>query len=1521
MLFSARCRWSCFVLMLHASSWMVSLVSAEESVARIELDGWTTAAPRDEIKPDFSILKTGGRDGLGALVIKADQRPGLMGWWQKTVPVEGATYYRFQAWRKSRNVANPRRSVNVRLNWMDENDKVALRDLPVVGPYHPPGQPDLSTGEFPPDRQTDENGWTEVSGVFRAPAAARKMSIELHLEWAAEGEVEWSAVSLTKTDAPKGRKVRLATIHYIPTGKVSPADNCRQFAPLVAEAAEQKADLIVLPETLTHTGTGLTYAEASEPVPGPSTDYFSELAKQHQVHLVVGLLERVDHVVYNVAVLIDPDGKIIGKYRKVCLPRTEVEMGITPGSEYPVFETRFGKVGMMICYDGFFPEVARELSNNGAEIIAFPVAGCNPKLVAARACENHVYIVSSCYCDVKRNWIITGIFGHEGEILAQATEWGTVALAEVDLDQPTIWSNIGDFKAQLLRHRPATRDEAEPSAPKIPDRRINLKLDPPAAKDRPPVGEPKTTRVAEATVPSEPLPSLRIPPHEPFEAQQTFRAVNGFRLDLLAAEPLTTDPIAMEYDENGRAYVIEMSDYPYTDKSKDKPFTEKTADLPIGRVRLLEDLDGDGKFDKSTLFAEDLSWPTGLTLWQGGIYVTATPDLWYFKDTDGDGKADIRRKVFTGFHKFNVQAVINNLRMGLDHKIYGAGGTNGGSIIRVADGEAKPRKMATNDFWFDPRQEQFELISGGARFGQTFDDWGNRFICNIRNPVRHAVIDDRYVSRNPLLPVVSPMHDAAEAGDTLAVYRTSPPEPWRVINARRLASDPTVVSPRSESVAAGYVTSTCGITIYRGAAYPPEYYGTVFLGEVAANLIHRQRLIPDSLTFRAQRIDEQEEFLTSTDNWFRPVNFVNAPDGTLHVLDMYRETIEHPWSIPDDIKARLDLESGRDRGRIYRLTPPDFKLATPPRLGQATTAELVATLENPNSWWRDTAHRLLYERQDAAAVPLLQALLRKRSPDPLNAVPPVSALGRLHAMWSLEGLKALREEDLLVALNDAVPGIRENAIKVAETRVTSSDVVLKKVLEMTADADVRVRCRAALMAGNVSSPDTVAMLANVAVRDPHDPWVRTVVLSATPELSADLLIAVCEKAFQSIAQQAATSPPAESPNAEAPDTDAATRSLPFPTIRSLAMLVGKRHHEDELRRVLTGLSPKANPPTTNPGAAAAGRRLVRREVVLGLSEGLSSQNLVLAEVVGRTEPSASAWIAELVLEARDLAVNETASPEARVQAITLMGQGPKSDVAPLLLGLLDPKQPQEVQLAAVRALAIHGQPDLPQKLLAAYRGMTPALRGEVVHQLLSRGPWVTTILDAIDDRTLSIGDIPFGRRATLLRHADEAVRKRAQAIFSREALSSRHAVVEQYQSSLSLAGDRERGQKVSQKICQTCHRLGGQGRDVGPALETIRHRSPGEVLLHVLDPNREVSPNFLEYVVALKNGTTTSGVISSETPTSITLRRAEGAAETILRGDIDELSSTGKSIMPEGLEKQISPQEMADLLAYLLGNK
>ena len=437
-------------LTLAGSLWVTFQVAAA--------DEWKSVSPRDEIRPAFQETKTGGKSGVGSLAIRADEREGLHGWWEKSFPVASTNHYHFSAWYRSENVAVPRRSVMARVLWRDDAGKDVPRRQGVVTNYSigvvPSAEP-----EYPREARTSADGWVEVADIYQAPPGATRAVVELHLMWAPKGAVQWSDVSFVQTDAPPPRNVRLASVHYRPKRVKTPLEACRQFAPFIEEAARGKADLVVLGETLTYAGVNSTYADCAESIPGPSTDYFGELAKKHQLYIVPGLIERDRHQLFNVAVLIGPDGKIAGKYRKVCLPDGEYDKGMSPGSDYPVFDTRFGKVGMMICYDGFFPEVARELSNRGAEIIAWPVWGCNPEQARARACENHVYIVSSTYEDVSRNWMQTAVYGQDGSVLAQGKEWGTVCLAEVDLNRRTLWPWLGDFKSQIPRHRPVARGE------------------------------------------------------------------------------------------------------------------------------------------------------------------------------------------------------------------------------------------------------------------------------------------------------------------------------------------------------------------------------------------------------------------------------------------------------------------------------------------------------------------------------------------------------------------------------------------------------------------------------------------------------------------------------------------------------------------------------------------------------------------------------------------------------------------------------------------------------------------------------------------------------------------------------------------------------------------------------------------------------------------------------------------------------------------------------------------------------
>jgi putative membrane-bound dehydrogenase-like protein len=977
----------------------------------------------------------------------------------------------------------------------------------------------------------------------------------------------------------------------------------------------------------------------------------------------------------------------------------------------------------------------------------------------------------------------------------------------------------------------------------------------------------------------EPLP--RIPPLEPAEALKSFETHPGFEMQLIAAEPLVTDPVAMVCDENGLAYVAEMSDYPYTDKTTDKPFVERTMDRPIGRIRLLEDTDGDGDFDRGTIFAEELSWPTGLALWKGGLFVAATPDIWYLKDTDGDRRADVRQKVFSGFRKFNVQAVMNNLVWGLDHRIYGAGSSNGGQIRPADQPDAKPWPLGRNDFCFDPRDRAFELHSGGARFGNTFDDWANRFICNIRNPVQHVVLPSRYLVRNPYLPVVSAVHDAAESGDTLPVYRISPVEAWRAVRAARMVAEANPATPRSETNAAGYFTSTSGLTIYRGSAYPREFYGNAFLGEVAGNLVHRQVLSPDGVTFRAVRGDERTEFVRSRDNWFRPVNYVNAPDGTLHILDMYRETIEHPWSIPDDIKAQLDLESGRDRGRIYRLAPTGFKPPQSPRLGQATDEELVAQLENPNCWWRETAHRLLFERQSQAAVaPLRNVLTASKNP-----------LARLHALWSLDGLSALTDDDLLAALSDSIAGVREHAVRLCERRLPHSPALAERVLALARDDDPRVRFQVAFTLGELMSPQgdndcrvrASAALARIALRDAADLWVRTAVLSSASDSAADLLAAVLSGGEFS------------------PDRQAAALA------RDLATVVGARNQSAEIAVALDVFG------KLDPTAAE-----VEQQFLIGFGNGLKRSGKKLKADLAPAGSAAGKRIDRLLVQANRLAGDTTDQIDRRLVAIELLATAEFAAAYDVLGALVSPREPQPIQMAAIRALSGYPDAEITPLLLKNYAALTPGVRGEVIQAMLARTDRIAGLLDAVEARRVGAADIPPARRELLVKHADAAIRERAARLLSGDA-KPRNAALAEYQASLKLPANPARGEAVFQRECQACHRLGDRGHNVGPNLLSIHNRTPAEVMANVLDPNREVAPNFQEYVVALDDGRILTGIISEETATSVTLRRAEGIEETVLRQNIDEISGTGRSLMPEGFEKKIKPQEMADLVAYLLG--
>ncbi|MCI0457651.1 MAG: CehA/McbA family metallohydrolase [Gemmataceae bacterium] len=951
-----------------------------------------------------------------------------------------------------------------------------------------------------------------------------------------------------------------------------------------------------------------------------------------------------------------------------------------------------------------------------------------------------------------------------------------------------------------------------------------------------------------------------LPPKAPQEALKTFETVDGFRMELVAAEPLVHDPVAAAFDEDGNLYVAEMRDYPY------KPAPGKR---PLGCIRLLRDTNGDGVFDESHVFADHLLWAAGIAPWKGGVFVAAPPDIWYFKDTDGDYRADVRRKVYTGFGTENQQAMLNNLQLGLDHKIYGATAGNGGSIRPADDPNAKPVVVSGRDFRFDPMTEVFETITGTVQFGNTFDDWGNRFLCSESQPLLHAVLPYHYLARNPYLPVPAAIKNLAPG--PVPIYRISPIERWRHIrSSRRIAQNER--SAEGAGASHHVVDAATGVTIYRGGAYPKHYYGHVFVGDAQNNLVHRRLLLADGVTFQSRRADEKTEFGRSSDIWFRPVNFVNAPDGTLYCLDMSREVLES-IHIPLDVVKHLDLTNGRNNGRIYRMAPVGFRSPLPPRLSRASGENLVAALESPHGWWRDTAHRLIYERQDPSLVPALERLATTSS----------LPQARVHALWSLHGLRTLNEGVLAAALGDESPRVREHAVRLAEPRLDQAPALAEKVLALARDADARVRFQVAFTLGETNDPRAVTALAELARKHADDAWMRTAILSSVAEWSDQLLVTLLQ------------------------DAAFVAGSAGSGLIEQLALVVGVRSRPTEVERVLHALA-------TSPTVTADGSR--QQRFVLGLGAGLKRAGGRLAPGPQTSTPS-SRLVLELLASARKTATDVRAAEPARQRAIQLLSCGPFAQVHEALKALLDVQQPQSIQIAAARALSDYAEAEVADLLLAPWRQYAPEVRQEVVQAMLAREERALALLRAAEKGDASTAQIDPTRRELLLKHRNEAIRQLATRLFGSAAPNARSAVLADYKSALPLRARVANGEKVFEKNCMACHQLGTKGHAIGPNLASSPARDPEALLTHILDPNQYVLPNYVQYVLVNKKGRVFTGMIAAQTATSVTLKREKDLSDTILRSDIEELNSTGKSLMPEGVEKDINKQEMADLLAFL----
>ncbi|MCG8650471.1 MAG: sulfatase-like hydrolase/transferase, partial [Pirellulales bacterium] len=554
------------------------------------------------------------------------------------------------------------------------------------------------------------------------------------------------------------------------------------------------------------------------------------------------------------------------------------------------------------------------------------------------------------------------------------------------------------------------------------------------------------------------------PPKSPQASLQSLRIEPGYEIELVAAEPLVFDPVAITFDQDGKMFVVEYGDY---------PIGPPEGGDPLSRIVMLEDTDRDGKADRRHVFADKLDFAHSLMAFRGGLLVGAKTQILYLKDSDGDHVADIREVLFDGFQPAHPQMQIGNPRWGIDNWVYLNYGP--GKITRVGDSEPAvqlPRK----DFRFHPGTMEFEADSGMGQFGNTVDRWGNRFYCSNRNPIMTTFLSPPVLARNRY-HIVNPAHyDVGKAGGETRVY-------------------PLVEMKSNYLSHAGTHTAACGVTAYTGDLIAGDFLDSVFVCEPIGHLVTRSVVKPQGVRWVAQRAQPKSDFIASADTWFRPSSLANGPDGALYLADMYRLWVEHPKFLPPDIAAKLDWRAGEDRGRIYRIVPKGTagKPFEPPK----SAADEVALLRDSNGWRQFLGQRLLVERQSQDVVPEVRKVLT------LPDNPPA----RLHALWTLRGLSALGPADVMQAMRDRHPIVRQHALRLAVPWMNQADV-FAVAARLVDDSDVRVRFQLALSLWQNESDQATSLLQQLALRDGDDPSFVSGLLTSTRNRSAEILAAL-----------------------------------------------------------------------------------------------------------------------------------------------------------------------------------------------------------------------------------------------------------------------------------------------------------------------------------------------------------------------------------------------------------------------------
>ncbi|MFT5884332.1 MAG: putative membrane-bound dehydrogenase-like protein [Arcticibacterium sp.] len=962
------------------------------------------------------------------------------------------------------------------------------------------------------------------------------------------------------------------------------------------------------------------------------------------------------------------------------------------------------------------------------------------------------------------------------------------------------------------------------------------------------------------------------------KALSDFEVMDGFNIEIVAAEPLISDPVAMEIDEKGDWYVAEMPGYPL-DLTK------------TGKIKKLIDTDGDGFPDKSEIYADSLTLPMGLMKWENGFLVADAPDVLYLEDKNNDGKAEIRKPMITGFSLSNPQHNMNTPKFGVDNWIYVAhsGAINSfayehifndkGSIIKFPNKQNSPslaRNADGRNVRFKPNTVELEKLSGESQYGHTTDPWGHRFYTDNANHLFHEVMDARYVNANPNLAIEEAMEKFSDHGNAAKVF-------------------PITENPNHQLLTdVGQITSSCGITWYDGGAFGAEFEKTTLIGEPVHNLVHIDHIESEGATFTGKRVLENKEFLASKDPWFRPVFFYVGPDGALYVVDYYRQIVEHPEWMSDEVNESGALYEGTKKGRIYRITPKrglkmDWMSAL--NLSEKTTQELAELLNHKNGWYRRTAQRLLFQRDDHSVASILHKVLEENNEE-----------AKIPALWLLHDWKELNSNDLTFALTAKESGVRENALQLIDRAWSDPEFQteeLKSALLKTAnDPSERVRFQWLCSSAFFNFPGIEESKSTILKNDVEDNWVGIAAIAASSG-SEETLFQNAVRDFGSEASE----------NKSLFFAHTAATLYKKGDLGLISKILQKSEDSNSWWQaaMLSGLSKIQEYSSPN--------TLTKSEQEQLLSRFLETQNQDLRKSIISVF-DVNKVSKELNINLIYAKMNEDI--DFQIDGMSLLSTLGDAKIKDKVLKNILASEDEKLQLASLKALPSTLNESELALINKKYSVLTRSSKKAWVSYLLENKDKVSELIRQVELGKIPKADLEWPQIVDLMNYYDTNIRNYAREVFAIN--EDRKAVLQNYLPAANMKGNAQNGKKIFEQNCAICHQIDGKdGIDFGPDLATLKSRSKHSIITEIINPNNSIADKYGQWKIETIDGDHLSGIITSENENSISLKTLGGKTENIVKTAIKSRQIARLSAMPNGLEGAISPKEMADVLALIKG--